>query len=344
MSEFRQDLATGSWVIIAPERLKGKSFEELKNPLRDTLPEYDKNCPFCPQNEDRFENVELMKIPHPDKNNPHKSKWLARVVDNRYKIFGNGGPEERESHGFVSDGIYNKVAGKGEHNLVIENPQHNKTFATMTQEEVAAVVRLYTGMFNKLREAPRTLLTLIFKNHGVRSGASQIHPHSQIVSMRVVPNYIRFLLEEAQRYFDSHGQCVFCAISEFELNEKKRLIYENKQFFSLVPYAASVPYQILIMPKKHDSLFGDMPDDEINDFADCLRITMRKLYLGLSNPDFNLILRNPPYSLSDVPFYHWQMEIVPHILTLGGFELGSRVNVNVITPEKSAAHLRKVKT
>ncbi len=343
MSEFRQDLETGSWVIIAPERLKGKAFEELKNPLRDNLPEYEYSCPFCPQNEERFENIELMKIPHPDKNNPHKSEWLARVVENKFKVYGKKNSKKTSAKGFEVDGIYHKVSAQGEHVLVVESCQHNKTFANMKPHEVEAVIKLYTDMFNKLREDPKNLLTVIFKNHGVRSGASQVHPHSQIVSMGVVPNYIRFLLEEAQRYFDTNGRCVFCAVSEFELKNKKRVVYENKQFFSYIPYAAYVPYQITILPKRHDSLFGDMPEKEIEDFADCLRITMRKLYLGLSNPDFNFIMRNPPYPLSNVPYYHWYVEIVPHILMQGGFELGSRVNVNVVPPEKAAAHLRRIK-
>jgi len=342
MSELRQDIATGSWVIIAPERMKGKSFDKLKNPLRDTLPEYDENCPFCPQNESRFENIEKAKIPYPDSDNPFKSSWQARAIENKYKIFNKQDKDRKISSGFEIEGIYNKAPSNGEHDLIIENPQHNKCFGTMTQDEVVAVIKLYTMLFNQFSQTPGTLLTVIFKNHGFRSGASQVHPHSQVISMGVVPNFIRFLLAEAQRYFDSHGRCVFCAINDYELQSKKRMIYENKRFCSFIPYAASVPYQTMIMPKVHDSLFGDMTEDEIQEFADCLRITMKKLYIGLSNPDFNMILRNPPYPLSRVPFYHWQMEIVPHILTQGGFELGSRMNVNVVVPEESAEHLRSV--
>lgn len=341
MSELRQNLATKEWVIIAPERLKGEPLQSSANPLMDSFPAYEYECPFCPRNIDRYETVELDSIPNPDPANPAKSKWLAQCIENRYNIFSEGPASTPGSVEFDREGIYRRLAGHGNHELVIESPEHNKAFATMTVEEITAVVKLYLKRFDLLRDS-NNLLTVIFKNSGPRSGASQRHPHSQIVGMKVVPNYIRFLLEEAQRYFDSNGICVFCKMIDFELQEGKRIVYQNKGFVSYVPYAAFVPYEIRIFPREHDALLGDMAEGEVIDFADCLQKTMRKLYLALSNPDFNLIFRNPPYALSGVPFYHWHLQVVPHIRHPGGFELGSRVNVNVVLPEEAAGNLRRI--
>ena len=116
--------------------------------------------------------------------------------------------------------------------------------------------------------------------------------------------------------------------------------FSSSEFVSYVPYAASEPYETHIFPKRHDSLFGDMSDEEAHAFSECLMVTMRRLYKALSTPDFNLVLRNPPYPLSGVPFYHWHLQIVPHTSLPGGFELGSRIRVNVVSPEESAAGLR----
>jgi UDPglucose--hexose-1-phosphate uridylyltransferase len=340
MSELRQNLATREWVIIAPERMKGKPLVSDPNMLMEEMPGYEEKCPFCPANEDRFDNVEIDHIPHPDPSNVSGSPWLVRSIENKYKIFDEYascpiGPSE-----FEREGIYNKFMGCGSHELVIESPVHNRTLANMDAHEVEAVVRAYISRFKALKQNPNNLLTVIFKNHGPRSGASQVHPHSQILGMRVVPNYLRFLINEATRYFDEQGVCVFCKIIDHELSDGRRVVYENDHFAAFVPYAATVPYEIQIIPKKHDSIVEDTSDDEIVQFAECLSACMSRLYKALSNPDFNLVMRNPPYPLSGVPFYHWHMQVIPHTKTPGGFERGARMHVNVTLPEECAEHLR----
>jgi UDPglucose--hexose-1-phosphate uridylyltransferase len=338
MSELRQNLATRQWVIIAPGRLKGKSFQTHTNPMLDTWQDYADNCPFCPGNEERYPNVEIHRISADD-----KYGWKALCVENKYKIMSDQPNCPIAPSEFERDGIYYKFIGCGHHDLIIESPVHNKSFAVMTHEEVLPAVQLYVKRFRELGENPNNLLTIIFKNHGKASGASQKHPHSQIVTSRVVPNHIRNLVDESRRYFDNEGVCVHCKIVDFELKNKTRIIYENSRFVSIAPYASALPFQIDLYPKVHDSNFGALDQDNIDDLSDCLRVTMRKLYLRLSNPDFNIIFRNPPYQDTNVPYCHWFLQIAPHCVTPGGFEIGSRMHVNVLPPETAAAELREIK-
>lgn len=338
MSELRQDLATRHWVIIAPDRLKGESFQTCLNPLLDTWPEYEENCPFCPGNHERYQNIELDRIPADD-----EYGWKALCIENKFKIMsGQPGCPVAPTE-FERDGIYYKFAGHGHHDLIIESPVHNKSYAVMTHEEAVPAVELYVRRFKKLSEDPNNLLTIIFKNHGPKSGASQRHPHSQIVTSRVVSNHVRNLIDESRRYFDNEGVCVHCKIVDFELKNKTRIIYENDRFVSFSPFAAAVPFQIDLYPKTHQSNFGELDRQHIEDLSDCLRVTMRKLYLRLSNPDFNIIFRNPPYHDTDVPYCHWFIQLGPHCVTPGGFEIGSRMHVNVLPPETAAAELRAIK-
>lgn len=338
MSELRQNLATRQWVIIAPDRLKGNSFAPPTNQLLNTWSEYEENCPFCPGNKERFPNVELDRIPNDD-----HSSWKAICIENKYKIMSDN-PEcpPMALSEFEKEGIYYKFAGCGHHDLVIESPIHNRSFAVMSQEEVEPAIELYVRRFRELGKNPNNLLTIIFKNHGKSSGASQKHPHSQIIASRVVPNHIRNMVEESRRYFDNEGICVYCKIVDYELKNKTRIIYENTHFVSIAPYASAVPFQIDIYPKVHASDFGALNQDHIRDLSDCLRVTMKKLYIRLSNPDFNIIFRNPPYQDINVPYCHWFIQIAPHCITPGGFEMGSRMHVNVLPPEVAAAELREV--
>ena len=138
------------------------------------------------------------------------------------------------------------------------------------------------------------------------------------------------------------GNVFFCKIMEYEINSRKRIVYQNDKFVAFVPYAASGPYEIEIYPKRHEGGFDVMPGEDVVELSDCLRVVMRKLYLALSNPDFNIIFRNPPYHLSNIDPYHWHLKIVPYLSMPGGFELGSGMRVNVMSPEDSAKNLRNI--
>ena len=212
----------------------------------------------------------------------------------------------------------------------------------MSHDEVSNIVEMHYRRYKILNNG-NNLQTVIFKNHGLFSGASQKHPHSQIVSMMVVPEHIRFLINNAIQYHDRHGKCVFCKIIEHEMKVESRIVYQNDKFVALIPYAASVPFEIEIYPKSHQGGFDAMPGEDIVELSDCLRIVMRKLYLVLSNPDFNIVFRNPPYHLSNILSYHWHLKVVPYLATPGGFELGSAMRVNVMLPEDSARVLRETK-
>ena len=341
MSELRQNIATKEWVIIEPARLKGGKLQESLNPLQEGLASHDEGCPFCPANEGRFGNVELDFVPPIDPTSTAGSRWQAQALENKYKIFQEDPSRPAGPVEFDTDGFNRRLHGYGDHELIIESPEHNQTLGTMTSAEISAVIQLYQRRFRAL-DGAGNLLAVIFKNHGPRSGASQLHPHSQIVGMRVVPNYIRFLLEEARRYFDSHGVCVYCKMLKHELESGRRVVWSNEHFVSFVPYAANVPYEVALLPRRHVAHFGDLGGEEIDAFAECLGATMRKLYLGLSNPDYNIVLKNAPYRQAQVPFFHWHVQIAPSLRAPGGFELGARVNVNVVPPEDAAEHLKTV--
>ena len=338
MSELRQRLDTGEWVVMAPERLKGRDLQKEKNPLQNVYSIYEKNCPFCIGNDDRFSNIEIDRI-----NSPETNDWTVRCLENKFQIFSNHEPVPLVSTEYKRTGIYRKFSRHGNHELVIESAVHNKTFGTMTHDEVSNVIEMHYRRYKALNDG-KNLQTILFKNHGTLSGASQKHPHSQIVSMMVVPEYIRYLIDNAMRYYDRNGRCVFCKIIEHEMKVATRVVYQNDKFIAIVPYASSVPYEIEIYPKKHEGGFDMMPGEDVVELSDCLRIVMRKLYLALSNPDFNIIFRNPPYHLSNILPYHWHLKVVPYLAVPGGFELGSAMRVNVMMPEDSAKILRNTDT
>ena len=67
---------------------------------------------------------------------------------------------------------------------------------------------------------------------------------------------------------------------------------------------------------------------------------MRALRACLGEPHYNLVVSSPPLDLVHRSASHWFIEILPRVTTPAGFELGSRIVVNVKAPEQAASELR----
>lgn len=337
MSELRQNLATKEWVVIAPGRSKKpKSVHANIDKIRVSDKPHDPSCPFCPGNEKTSPVEEKFRIDNPQGN------WRVRVINNKFKIFAADLCSIRPEP-FINEGIYKKLKACGEHELIIETPQHNKVIIDMSEEEVKNIILAFMHRYGTFEKNSGNLITLIFKNYGAMAGQTQIHSHTQIVNSRIVPSYIRLLLNQAQEYFDDNGTCVFCDILNYELKEGQRLIYENADYAAFVPYAAGSEHETWIMPKYHSAGLDSLEGGKIDRLAQILRIVLRKFNRAIEDPDFNFVIRNAPYPLAEVPFYHWHIQLLPRTKIVGGFEWGTRIPVNTISPEESAKILRECK-
>lgn len=335
MSELRQNLATKEWVIISSERAEKPNavLNKITSiPVSDK--EYVADCPFCPHNEDRFPVEENYRVDDGNGN------WLIRVIENKYKILDRFTSCPLVPDAFEKEGIYQKLKGCGSHELVIDTSKHNRTLTDMTRDEIKNIIAVYVERYTAFQKNPNNLIAIIFKNYGVLAGQTQPHSHTQIVGSRVVPLYTRALLHEAERHFDTYGSCVFCDMLHYELKEKIRLVCQNDEYVAFVPYAAGAEHETWIMPAWHKAGLQGMEGRKIDSLADILHAVLNKFCTSLNNPDFNFVIRTAPYPLSDVPFYHWHIQLMPRTKILGGFERGTRIQVNTVLPETSAQILR----
>jgi UDPglucose--hexose-1-phosphate uridylyltransferase len=334
---IRQDPATRLWSIIATERAKRPDDFIKDRGGVESLPSYEKDCPFCPGNESMTPPA-VFQIPV---ESGGKTSWSVRVVPNKFPALltpeGQGDTARR-----ISGSLYLEMDGIGRHEVVIETPDHSKTIATLSEDQVAAVVRTYRDRFLGLDESPWNQLIIIFRNQGERAGTSLLHPHSQIIGTPIVPEEIRRRLEESQRYYDDRGTCVYCDMLDYELAEKTRVVCSNAGFVALCPFASAVPFEVRILPRRHASSFGVLGDDEIPLLGRILRDVLRRLYRLLGNPDYNYVVRSAPHHSAGEPHFHWYVEILPRLTTRAGFEIGSGININVVVPEDAADQLRGV--
>ena len=298
-------------------------------------PPYKEDCPFCPGNEYLTPHETLAYR----SSGPADSKgWWVRVVPNKFPALSPEGSLERKEE----KGFFRMMDGVGIHEVVIGTPIHNQLFPLMDDKQVEEVLLAYRERYLAIRDDPRIKLIIIFKNHGEAAGTSLEHDHSQIVGTAVVPSNIRKKLEEAARYYDDHGRCVYCDSIQEELSFGKRIVMNNEKFVVLQPFASRFPFETWIIPKDASGFFRvDLYGRFKETLQRFLRATLLKLYSKLNDPPYNFVIHTSPIKDEMEDYYHWHLQIIPRLTTAAGFEMGSGIFINVAFPEETAQFLQK---
>jgi UDPglucose--hexose-1-phosphate uridylyltransferase len=326
-SEIRQNKATKQWVIYSPAREKRPN-DFQKSGEKLSLPERDEGCPFCPGNEHTLPPI-IIEL-------KGQQSWQVRVVPNKFPALTPDGNLVR-----YQKGIYVTMQGYGHHEVIIESPLHNQQMGQMTVKEVQLVIEAYYRRYTDLIKKNENMMIIIFRNNGLRAGTSLVHPHSQLIATGMVPNYIRWREEESQRYFDEWGRCVYCDILDYEMEDRRRVIYENKSFVAFIPFAAEVPFEVWIMSRKHKADFGDISEIEKSNLAAALHDILGKMYRNLNDPDYNYVINTSARYMAKEPRLHWYLQIRPRLMTTAGFEIGSGISINPSLPEDNADFLKE---
>jgi UDPglucose--hexose-1-phosphate uridylyltransferase len=329
MSELRRDPIGGRWVIVDTDHPnKPEDFEYEPNVLRGGT------CPFCYGSESMTPpEIEAIREPQTSPNTPG---WAVRVVPNKFPALQVEGDLDRRGIG-----IYDMSNGVGAHEVLIEHPYHHKDIPDLLDSEVENFISMYCRRALDLVRDKRFKYILVFKNYGLAAGASLEHPHTQIVALPMVPKNVMEEIKGAHNYFEYRERCLFCDMIRQEMQEKERIITENKYFLSFCPFVSRFPFEIWIIPKKHSGLFCHIPPEEFPALASILKETIRKIKVLFPNLSYNFIIHSSPINGDGgVEGYHWHIEFMPKLTRVAGFEWGSGFYIVTTPPELAAQYLR----
>lgn len=327
--EFRKDIVSGEWVLISSSLAK-KPFYFKKSPATP-LPK--SKCPFEDPRTSGHEKI-LLWYPKTGKND--MKYWWVMIFPNKYPVvsYSNTCPV------VVKNGIYEKTNGVGFQDVVVTR-DHSRHFSKMTKSEIEILIEAYVARFQVLCNEECVEYVLIIHNHGPSSGASVPHPHSQIFAMPLVPPDVASSISGSRKYFNTHKKCVHCDMIRWDIKEKKRVIFENRHFVVISPYASRVSFETRIYPKLHESRFEVIDTVQRQDLADAMKFIFSKFDKNLNNPDYNMVIHTAPPKERNVGHYHWHIEILPRMGIWGGLELGAGIDVVKVPPEEAAKILRK---
>ncbi len=330
ISELRQDIVSGDWVVIATGRARRP--DEFRGERRPAFIQPQDRCPF-----ERV-HPEVLLL-HAADGKAAGDNWWAQAFPNKYPAFSRGARAKMRK-----TGPYQWAEGVGFHEVVATR-DHTRSLAKMSLREAELVIRAYQERYLEIKQSAAVKYISIFHNHGRAAGATISHPHSQIIATPVIPPDVDRSIKGSARYFHEEHACVHCTVIRYELRAKKRLVYENHRFLAVAPFGSKTAFELRIFPKAHSAHFEDMDGHSRADLADALRSVLAKLFQGLGNPDYNFFLHTAPTAdHEEFRHYHWHFEILPKTAIWAGFEIGTGIEISTITPESAAEFLRSVST
>lgn len=230
----------------------------------------------------------------------------------------------------------------------------------MTVTHLSMLFGAYRDRMKELFSSdPRLKYVLVFKNFGHAAGASISHTHSQLIAMPVVPENVQSEVENSRHFFRKHHQCIFCTLIDealtFEatiydresgevrrkINVGQYVVERGERFIAIKPFASRYEWEVHILPLVHQADFLSMENEDLGDLALVMKRTMARLEAVLGGVQYNYFLHSAPHE-EPVPAqsYHWHIEICPRTSIPTGFELGSGLFVNTVSPEFAAKKLR----
>lgn len=326
LNEFRQDLVSGEWILFATGRTRS-----LRKDEKDSFYQTKKECPF-----EDFADQEVVGH-YPSESNKH-----ATIIKNKYPAVKQGPCTTEQEWG-----PFKKFDPVGDHEVVVyRNHDHDIYHFSVT--ELIDTIRVYKKRFTELVEKNECAkYILFFHNHGRTAGASVYHPHSQIVTLPILPPDVYRSINGSFEYYKKHKKQVYSDLLEWEQKERTRIIYENEEFIVFCPYVSKYPYEMRVFSKVSHAHFNKMPDSSDEFFADVMWTALQKMNVVLDSPPFNMFIHTAPltdeFGVNIHEFYHWHLEIVPHLKIDAGFEIGTGVEINVMDPDESAELLRNAK-
>ena len=328
-SHKRFNILTGEWVLVSPHRAKrpwqGQN-EAVNNEVR---PAHDPSCYLCSGNT-RI-NGEV---------NPKYTDVF--IFTNDFAALQNNSPSFQ-----VDEGLFKAQSETGICKVICFSPDHSKSLADMTAEEIQKVVFAWQKEYETLGKEPSINYVQIFENKGAVMGCSNPHPHGQIWSQSTLPNEVDKKNTQQLKYYKNHKMSILEKYIQQELEANERIIFQNDAFVVLVPFWAIWPFETMIVPKKHKKNISELNDNEALQFAEAIAV-ITKTYDKLFNTSFPYSsgIHQAPTNGEDNSHWHFHMSFYPPLLrsaTVKKFMVGYEMfgtPQRDITAEQAAQRLK----
>jgi len=336
VSDIRFDPVFNQWVAIARNRHdRPMEFTQLDS-LQPQLV-----CPFCLGNEEETPDAlavyESNGITGDDLGeSPH---WTVRVIPNKYPIFPpRRTTEVRESKTSTAINPYQNCDSRGEQEVIVCSPRHVTSISELTDEEVLVSFQAFQERIRRTQETPGIEHAMLFLNCRASAGASLSHIHAQLIGSPLISDQLFNRIARFQEFRKKNDKSLLEACALWEVQQKIRMIYQSEHFYVFCPYASKTPFQVWLVPKHSQQSFSAAPQAMRDELARSCRWLITRIEGLVEHPGYNLLLHQAPFTLMNED--HWFFEISPRLTRQAGYEWGTHIWVNPVSPETSAKRLK----
>jgi|TARA_B110000305_G_C19374008_1_gene605984 UDPglucose--hexose-1-phosphate uridylyltransferase len=296
-SHKRFNILIGEWVLVSPHRAKRPWQGQEETISYEKRPSHDEKCFLCAG------NTRISGDVNPD----YKGSF---VFTNDFAALQKDSPDFS-----VNDGLLKAESEKGICKVVCFSPDHSKSLAEMSTENVRKVIVTWIQEYNELGNTEGINYVQIFENKGAVMGCSNPHPHGQIWTQSSLPNKVVKKDINQRNYFSENKKSLLGSYITQELEAKERIIFENNSFVVLVPFWAVWPFEAMIAPKKHQTSISDLSEEEQLAYAEAISV-LTKAYDKLFNCSFPYSsgIHQAPTNGENNDHWHWHMSFYPPLL------------------------------
>ncbi len=313
MAELRFNPLTNDWVMIASHR-QGR-------------PQMPKDwCPFCPGSGKVPDDFEVLEY------------------DNDFPALSQNPPAPDD----VATELYKVLPSHGKCEVILYSKEHTVTLPELSVAHVEKLVNLWCERFEKMREDEKIKYVFIFENRGEVVGVTMPHPHGQIYGYPFIPKKLELEVESFKAHKEKTGNCLFCDVLRDEYKSGARIINENEDFVTFLPFFSEYPYGLYIAAKSHKQYITDFNEREKRNLAESIRNaagTLDSLF-DYAFP-YMMCMHQAPVNSGDMSGYHFHIEFFPPMRSKdkqkfnASSETGAWAHCNPTCPEEKAEELRE---
>lgn len=329
MSDLRYDPVSDHWVTIAKNRLERPTeFIPLEQVRQQLI------CPFCRGNEDQtpIGIAAYLDDGQPLDESHDPASWTVRVVPNKFPSFSDARDNETISN------PYRWSSENGQQLLIIPTSRHLTSISELNEEELHVMLMACQKQIAAMKSNASIKHVILFMNCRSSAGASLGHIHLQLIGSPVVSGYLEGRVQRNLQSVQQHGCSLIKRILNWEIEQKVRIVKLTENFCIFCPFASRFAFQIWIVPIDPQGGFINCSPAKRDELSQLCRSMVEQLEVLLDQPAYNLLLHNAPFHASD--YDHWYIELFPRLTCSAGFEWGTDIWVNPVSPEAAARRLQ----
>jgi len=314
--ELRKDPITGWWVATVVDRAFHRDrFARAADPTDDGG-----DCQNC-------------RLPAGD------GIRIRTLKDYAFHVVGTD-EEAREIDAALAQVALSQARASGSWRTIVAPVGEHRPLHAVGNTIIAGLVGEARRALAEARSVGQTDHLQVVQNWGAQAGARTNHLCLDLYDLPQIPHRIAEELGGAARFVIREGECPWCRLVRDETRRPDRLVWEDADTVAFAPFASRSPFEVWIVPRRHESDFGRASDADVIATAEALRQVLGRLAATLDGPPHNLVLHTSPLREQVDATYHWHWEIHPRLREIAGLELGTGLPVNPVSPEDAVEELQ----